>query len=62
MSSQTESFFVRHRRGLVIAAWVAGVVGTVVLYNSTGAKPTVPAGSTVVADAPTLQVGALPVT
>ena len=59
-----ETFYRRNRRGLTLGAWIVGVAGTVVAYYVTLPKPEggAPAGAPGGVDAPTLQVGALPVT
>lgn len=65
MSDSNPDSFARRHRGLVaLASVAAAVLLTVVFYNATTPKP---AGSSAaskpgVAEAPPLQVGALPVT
>ena len=59
-----ESFFTRHRRGVLLASPVLAVAGLVLLYNVTIPQPTVSGGGVgpTAGDVPTLLVGALPVT
>jgi len=59
-----EPFRTRHRRSIALALWLGGLVAIAVLYNVTMPKPTVAGSgaSGAVADLPTIQVGALPVT
>ena len=62
--SNPESFARRHRGLVALAGGVAAVLLTVVFYNATMPKParSSAAPKPGVAEAPPLQVGALPVT
>ena len=59
-----EPFTHRYRRSLAFGGWIAGVLLTVVFYNLTAWRPARLAseGAAGAADAPMIQVGALPVT